>query len=211
MRLYLSSFRIGDGDTHLVSMLDGGRSVAVIANSMDPYERRGLDDEFLALEALGLKPRELDLRDYFEDNAQLADDLRSFNLVWVRGGNVFALRHAMAKSGADRILVALLNDDAFVYGGYSAGPCVLAPSLRGLELVDDMTSIERLYGEPPIFDGLGIIDFAFVPHVDSPGHPETELMKLVIARYLHDGTRHRTFRDGQVLVIDGDNEIVVGT
>ena len=51
-------------------------------------------------------------------------------------GNVFTLRMAFAKSGLDRVVVEGLAADQFVYAGFSAGPCVLAPSLAGLELCD---------------------------------------------------------------------------
>ena len=43
----------------------------------------------------------------------------------------------------------------------------------------------------------------------SPGHPETELIDDVVARYDADGTPHWKLRDGQVLVVDGDSATVV--
>lgn len=208
MRLYLSSFRIGDHPEYLLSMLGGKRRAAVVANSMDVYEHRGLETEFPALARLGIEAEEFDLRDYFDARDRIAEDLSRFDLIWVRGGNVFALRQAMAKSGADTALIDLLEEDALVYGGYSAGPCVLAPSLRGLDLCDDPAPVERMYGEPVIFDGLGVLDFAFVPHVDSPDHPETEALGRVAENYRREGIPHRVFRDGQVLVINGDDEFV---
>lgn len=208
MRLYLSSFRVGDHPEHLLSMLRGGTSVGVVTNAMDPYSRRGMEDELPRLTELGLDAVEVDLRNYFSVQESVFEDLARFDLIWARGGNAFALRQAMAKSGADHALVELLRADSIVYGGYSAGPCVLAPSLRGLELCDDIPGVEQLYDGEVLFDGLGILDFAFVPHFDSPGHPETELMNLVVAYYEREGVPYRTFRDGQALVIDGDNEFV---
>lgn len=208
MRLYLSSFRMGDHPEYLLSMLGGKRRAAVVANSMDVYEHRGLETEFPTLARLGIEAEEFDLRDYFDARDRIAEDLSRFDLIWVRGGNVFALRQAMAKSGADTALIDLLEQDALVYGGYSAGPCVLAPSLRGLEFCDDPAPVERMYREPVIFDGLGVLDFAFVPHVDSPDHPETEALGRVAENYRREGIPHRVFRDGQVLVINGDDEFV---
>ncbi len=209
MRLYLSSFGLGPRPDDLLSMLRGPRT-AVIANAMDPYPDRGLETEAEMFRPLGLDIVEVDLREHFADPTRIRDDLTNFDLLWVRGGNVFALRQALARSGADRAIVDLLKDDAFVYGGYSAGPCVLAPSLRGLEFCDDPKPVEAMYGEPVIFDGLGILDFAFVPHVDSVGHPETEALTEVAERYRCDGVPFRAFRDGQVLVRNGDEEYVVG-
>jgi dipeptidase E len=58
-------------------------------------------------------------------------------MAWLRGGNVFMLRYALSRSGADAVFGELLATDALVYAGYNAGPCVLSPSMRGLELVDE--------------------------------------------------------------------------
>jgi dipeptidase E len=124
--------------------------------------------------------------------------LVDFDLVWTRGGNVFVLRRAMADSGADRDLRRSIQQDAFVYGGYSAGGCVLAPDLSALAAVDDVTQVDA-----PITVGLGLLDRPFVPHVDSPGHPETLACDEVAATYHSRGEQHWALRDGEVLVVDG--------
>lgn len=119
------------------------------------------------------------------------------------------LRHALAESGADAILTDLLARDAVVYGGYSAGVCVLAPSLRGLEIVDEPGAVSATYGVPAIWDGLGLLEHAVVPHYRSPGHPETEACERLAEHYRAAGVPHRTLRDGQAIVIDsGMTEIV---
>ena len=73
--------------------------------------------------------------------------------------------------GADTAFRDLLAEDAVAYAGYSAGPCVLSPSLRGLEAVDDADAVVRIYGSEPVWDGLALLDEAFVPHCQSPGIP----------------------------------------
>jgi dipeptidase E len=211
MRMYLSSFRVGDHPDRLLALLgDAPPDVAVIANAMDAQtldERlAGVEREATALSALGLKPTEIDLRDYFgRPRRDIAAALAPFPLVWLRGGSAFMLRYALARSGADRVLTARLRRDDIVYAGYSAGPCVLAPSLRGLELCDDAQQVVETYGEPPIWDGLGILDYALVPHYESPDHPETQVLGVVAATYRAANIPHRTLRDGQVLLIDGDD------
>jgi dipeptidase E len=86
---------------------------------------------------------------------------------------------------------------------------VLAPSLRGLELCDPPRQVTEAWDAEPLWDGLGILDHAFVPHIDSPGHPETELCGRVAEHYRANGTLHRTLRDGQVLVVDGDRSDII--
>lgn len=209
MRLFLSSFRMGSCPQLLRELVGGDGRAAVIANAMDAQpeaqRREGVARELDALSALDLRPEHLDLRDFFA-----GDDVRTvlsgYDLLWLRGGNVFMLRYALRRSGADDVITDLLRADAVVYGGYSAGPCVLAGSLAHLVDVDDPAVVELTYGDRAPMDGLGILDWAFVPHVDSRGHPETEACGR-IARGLADrGLPHRTFRDGDVLIVDGADE-----
>jgi dipeptidase E len=212
MRMYLSSFRLGGHPDRLLSLLrePGGAEIAVIANAMDgqPGNERvaGVEREVDALTALGLRPTEVDLREFFDrPSAAVETTLARFPAVWLRGGNVFMLRYALARSGADTVMTRLLRQNALVYAGYSAGSCVLAPSLRGLDRCDDPAVVPETYGDPVVWDGLGILDYVIVPHVDSPGHPETEALSAVAAGYRADGVPHRTLRDGQALVVDGDD------
>lgn len=166
-----------------------------------------MERELEALTALGFEAEELDLRRYFGD-AEVRDALEGYDLLWVRGGDVFTLRYSLATSGADEAIIALLREDAVVYGGYSAGPCVLAPNLAGLENVDHPEYVKLLYGAEPLMSGLGVLDYCIVPHVSSPGHPETTACDLLAERYREAGTPHRTLRDGEVLIIDGDSSFV---
>jgi dipeptidase E len=55
------------------------------------------------------------------------------------------LRYSLAVSAADVLLVALPAEDALVYGGYSAGPCVLGPTLRSFEIADDPNAVPAIY------------------------------------------------------------------
>jgi dipeptidase E len=214
VRLYLSSFRMGDHPEHLVALAGGdSRRRVVIANAMDdapPQVRRaGVELELAALSGLGLDAVELDLRGYFGQERRLRRDLAGVSMAWLRGGNVFMLRYALYRSGADVMFQDLLAADSLVYAGYSAGPCVLSPSLRGLELVDDADAVTRVYGAPPVWEGLALLGEAFVPHYGSPGHPETAAMERVVTRYRAEGVAYRTLRDGQALLVNGPQTAIV--
>ena len=58
-------------------------------------------------------------------------------------------------------------------------------------------------------DGLALLTEAFVPHYQSPGHPETAAMDLVVARYQAAGVSYRSLRDGQALLINGPDTKIV--
>ncbi len=177
--------------------MSSGR-VAVIANAVDDWpaaaRASAVRSDAEPLRRLGFTPVELDLREFDSRPSELARALRAAALLWVRGGNTFTLRAALARSGADRLLPDIL-DDGPVYAGYSAGACVLAPSLRGLELLDDP-------GPEPIWDGLGLIDRAVVPHWNSPLDTDGATQRLA-RRYRRAGVAHWTLTDDQVLLVDG--------
>jgi dipeptidase E len=198
MRLYLSSFRVGSYPQRLLQLLGEDRRTALIPNAMDgapdQLRRDGLARDVGELEALGLDVTLVDLR---QPNA--VHQLAAYDLVWVRGGNVFVLRKVLADTGADTTLTGLLRGDALVYGGYSAGPCILAPEIGFLQKVDDITAVKK-----PVTTGLGLLDRPFVPHVGSPGHPETDACSEVSAELNRRGQDHWALSDGDVLVVEGD-------
>jgi dipeptidase E len=175
----------------------------VIGNALDtlPVDVRqaGVERELEDLRELGFDAREVDLR-----TPDAPNELHAVDLIWVRGGNAFVLRRALAIRGVDEQIVAMLRGDEVVYGGYSAGACVLAPDLYGLEQIDDDSLIEQ-----PIRDGLAILDRPVVPHVNSPGHPETHLCDQLSAGLRSAGRDHWALRDGDVLVVrNGETDIL---
>lgn len=214
MRLYLSSFRIGNKPEELLKLLTGRVRTALILNADDykgPEDRAvSLQREIGELERVGLEPGEVDLRRYFGWEDELRAVLAGFDLIYVRGGNAFILRRALRQSGADRIVKDLLANDAVVYAGYSAGPAMLTPSLRGIELFgDDSNVVPDGYDPSVIWEGLGILPYVLVPHYRSD-HPETAGADRAVEYYIATHTPFIALRDGEALVVDGDRQAVVG-
>jgi dipeptidase E len=170
-----------------------------------------VERELEALGALGFWAEELDLRKHFRqggDREGLHAELYSAGLVWARGGNAFVLRRAMAQSGFDHILVEALRRDDLVFGGYSGGIAVLAPNLRGIELVNDITSAPEGYDPAVIWDGLGVLPWSVVPHYKSP-HWSSPGIDTVVAYLQAHNLPYRTLSDGEALIISGDREELV--
>lgn len=206
MRLFLASYRFGADPGRLVRLVGGPGKVAVIANAADAWGRArdsAVVSDLVPLRRLGFDPHEVDLRRFLGAPDRLRAELSGYDAVWVRGGNTFVLRAQFARSGADTVLTELLREDALVYAGYSAGACIMAPSLRGLELVDDPAEVEPTCGVPVIWAGLGLIDDAIVPHHRSPGYApgESELIDRIVDGYRRDGTRFRALTDDDVIVV----------
>jgi dipeptidase E len=149
MRLYLSSFRMGDHPDYLAALAgESGRSAVVIANALDDapagVRRSGVENELAGLAGLGFDADELDLRDYFGHEQRLRHDLGGIAMAWLRGGNVFMLRYALFRSGGDVIFRDLLAADMLIYAGYSAGACVLSPSNNLLKCAIKRVAPSRL-------------------------------------------------------------------
>lgn len=206
MRLYLSSYRVGDSAGSLLALLGDGKRAALIENALDLYSeearemhRREVYDPAAELASLGIGATRLDLRTYFGRAEALAEELAGYDLVWVVGGNAFVLRRAMQASGFDEVIVGMLDNDEIVYGGFSAGAVVAAPSLAGMHLMDDPDEVPPGYNAETVWDGLGLIDHAIVPHFRSP-HPESAAAERATRYLCSQGLRYRALRDGEVIV-----------
>ena len=157
MRLYLSSYRMGDHFDALIEMAGQGARVAVISNALDfiPLQARldyarNVHDPLDDFRRAGLEATDLDLRRYFGEPVGLRQALAAFDLVWAVGGNAFLLMRAMRQSGFDKAITRLAGEERLVYGGWSAGAVVAGPSLRGIELMDDPHVVAEGYDpEPP--------------------------------------------------------------
>jgi dipeptidase E len=207
MKLYLSSYRFGDQPHQLADLVGGNKKIAIIPNALDIYpdgERKdtNLQKEKEGLTQIGLQPEFLDLRSYFGKPEDLRNVINQYGAVWVLGGNTFVLRRAYKESGLDIWLQDHKSDKEFVYAGYSAGVCVLSPELKGLEIVDEPNNIPEGYKDEVIWEGVGLIDFAFAPHFESPGHPETEMVSKEVEYMIKNGIEHRTLHDGQVIIME---------
>lgn len=202
MKLFLSSFRLGDDPQKLSDLFLRNKKVAVIANAVDHATDAERDErvtyEMNALRSIGLEPEELDLRKYFLDNSALATDVSKFGGVWLRGGNSFVLRKAMAYSGFDAYVLSMKANPDFVYAGYSAGVCVCGPTLHGVELCDDPHALPIDYHPEIIWEGLGLISYSVAPHYRSD-HPESALIEQVVEYYQQNHIPYVPLADGEFI------------
>lgn len=202
MKLYLSSFGVGNRESELRS-LAAGRRLGFIPNALDGVEADTREDSNVRslsqVRELGLEVETFDLRQYFGAVEELRADLAELDGVWVRGGNTFVLRQAMRLSGFDDALRGVATGD-FLYGGYSAGVCVLAPSLDGLQPVDDPTVFPYSSTEV-VWEGLGVLDYLLLPHFESD-HPESADIDRAVGYCMSSDIPFRTMRDGDVIICE---------
>jgi dipeptidase E len=204
MKLYLSSFRLGNQVAELRGLAGSHTHFALVPNALDCIDNadmrqavidRGISD----LVDLGFTVTIIDLREHFHSFESLSKKLEPFNSVFVTGGNVFVLRRAMAYSGFDNWIWSRKCNEDFLYASYSAGSCICAQTLQGLHLVDDPHIVPPGYQPDIIFSGLSLIPYSFIPHYKS-NHHESEAIAKVVDFCHREQISYRTYSDGDVLI-----------
>ena len=205
MKLYLSSYKVGNKAEELKKwIVEHNNKICLIPNSRDIYpegERKTeeIQKDVKELEDLGFEVTVISLKDYFNKKEELYERLEKFSAFYVIGGNTFALRQAMFLSGFDKFLKSIENNPNYLYAGYSAGICVLAKDMHGLDVCDDPNI--NPYGIETIWEGLGYFDYIFLPHYKS-NHKETKLIDDSVEFCIKNNIKFKTLHDGDVILED---------
>lgn len=204
MKLYLSSYRIPtpkDLEDLLGKSLQEC-SVALISNTKDYYTKRARDftvgDLVKYMKKLGLKVDEIDLREYSEADS-VKQKLSGHDLIWAMGGNTYMLRYEMQRSGFDQVIKDLI-ESGIVYGGDSAGALVAGRSIAGVESAD-----EPEFAEEYIADGLNLIPYVVLPHIDNPEFTDV----LPVFKEKHQDKEIIELKDSQAIIFNDDGHRIV--
>ncbi len=206
MKFYLSSLKVGNDSKKLQKLVGKNKSVAYIANALDFTgdldKRKYMEEKDMGdLRRLDFEVEKIELRKYFNKESELEEKIKSFGLIWVRGGNEFVLRQAMKLSGLDNILKKFLKEKiSIVYGGYGAGVTIIGPTLKGIELVEDLTLKPYLMLQYTVWEGLELIDYQIVPHHDKE-NPSQSAMNDLIEYYEKNKIKYKTIKDGESIII----------
>lgn len=206
MKFYLSSYKIGNEKEKLRGLIGNNKKIGFIDNASDftghdPKKRKDSTKEVMrSIEELGIEVEQIDLRDYFGKKEELQKKIDGLGGIFIKGGNTFVLRQAMKISGLDEILKNMKRED-FLYAGYSAGGCVLSKRLDYLQIVDNPNDFPYKEINETIWEGLGLIDFAFLPHYKSD-HPESSDIDKELEYCKENNIPFKALRDGEVLIIE---------
>ncbi len=189
MKMYLSSFRLGDCPEKLADLFGANKKIGVVANATEDIQTSKervvkVYNEIEWLTDLGLLADEIDLREYFGNEQALMERIDNYGGVWVRGGNSINIRRAALYSGFDNIILNKNKDENFVYARYSAGICLLTPDLHGIDLCDNPDFIPAGYKSEIIWEGLGILKYYVAPHYRTPNHPESPYIEKTVDYYI---------------------------
>ncbi|MBC7836185.1 Type 1 glutamine amidotransferase-like domain-containing protein [Acetobacteraceae bacterium] len=162
----------------------------------------------------GLDPRPVWLDESLVDMRQFAEkvdeitfegepdlkDLSQYDFIFVSGGNAFYLAYRLAETSMDEMLKKYITNGG-IYCGSSAGGVILMDNIEHFTPVDDATKA------PAIYPGLGLIDFAFIPHADNKKYAEG--MRAVADKYEQVGKEVILVNDNQAVIIDGSKRELV--
>ena len=205
MKLYLSSYKLGNKTDYLKEWIkEHGNNILMISNAKDdkPFdeeEKEKLEYNVKVLEDVGFNVTLLDLRQYFNNNDKLMDDIRGYNAFFVRGGNTFVLRKAMSLSGFDKFLVNNKTNDKILYIGESAGTCVLAKNLDGVDIEDNPINVYN--DDVVMYEGVGLLDFSPVPHYKSE-YVDNKIIDDTIDYMKKNNIEYKTIKDGEVIIFE---------
>lgn len=149
-----------------------------------------LIDDLEKLKSLGFKIDICDIngvgKDIFLPRFEWAD------VFYFEGGNTQWLRSCIKNSGLEEYLLKLLETRIWI--GASAGSCVLCPTVCNScqDLFD-----EKIAGFST--DGLGLVDFQFIPHFNN------EFFQKINSENLENASKNLLEIDGKKLYIVDDN------
>jgi dipeptidase E len=105
--------------------------------------------------------------------------LKDAELLFLGGGNSSHLMYWVKQSGLQEELPLLL--ESRIYAGISAGSCIAGPTIDN--------SVQNLFGETyelEIKEGLGLVNFQFIPHLNSPSFDK------IREKYLKEASKELT-------------------
>lgn len=134
------------------------------------------------------------------EEEHIPDDLSQYGFIFIGGGSVFYLAYRLAETGLDKKIKKYVKDEG-VFSGSSAGAIILMNDIGPYASVDDPSQAPKMY------PGLGLVDFAVLPHADNEKYGP--LMHKLAKDFQKNEYQTSLFNDNQVLVIDGDKREII--
>ena len=117
----------------------------------------------------------------------------------VCGGSVYYLIDLIRKRNLEQIIIDAVKNEKIIYTGTSAGSIIVSASIAAFSYDED----EKEYvGKVPDRRGLGLINFAIVPHCNNADFREGH--KTMIDHMTDDPTPLIFLNDNQAVFVDND-------
>ena len=133
-----------------------------------------------------------------DSNFNFQKFISSFDFIFVSGGTAYILTYWMEKTGSREIIKNLILEDKIVYGGESAGAIFAYKEIDTYKELDyPGRALEK------IDEGLGIIDFAPIPHWENE---EFQVgLENIKSKFEAQGVKTYTMADDQALFVEDNN------
>ncbi len=174
--------------------------IAFITTAADPYDNKYfVEEDRQKLAAMGFQLIEYDIKQKKKD--QLFDELKTFDALYLTGGNTFYLLEKAQESGFTEVINELV-EKGIVYIGGSAGAAIAGISIQPVALLDDPSKAPHLQST----DGLGLVNFVILPHYGKEKY--ANLYKKIMDEY---GKKYKliTLTDEQAIIVDENGYKIV--
>lgn len=171
------------------------------ASNYKPFKSKWLLESEKRWQAMFPDYQEFDLERAIriDPNFDFQTFLSSYDFIFVSGGNIFLLSYWMHKTGSDKIIKNLINEDKVVYGGESAGSIYVCKDLDPYKQVDNPDkAIEKINA------GLNLVDFMILPHWGNSDFQDG--LETINNEFKNKGLKAYKINDNQALFIK-DNTV----
>lgn len=134
-----------------------------------------------------------------KDIDTLRQELSTYDVIYVTGGNTFYLLHHARLSGFDVVIKDLINLGV-VYIGGSAGSCIMSPTIKHLMTLDHPEQVPELTDHT----ALNLVPQLIVPHAGREKYAARH--EQIKAEY---GDQILFLRDDQAVIVNDDKIKVV--
>lgn len=144
--------------------------------------------------------------DHFDDADAFAAALDDVDVLYVAGGNTFALLAALRRRCGDSVLIDRVRG-GLPYIGSSAGSIITGLSIEPVSLMDDPADAPDLLSR----DGLGLIDAVVIPHADGqlPPYPPALIARI---KQTYEADYPLTFiNDDQALLVENAHPSLIAS
>lgn len=133
------------------------QKIAIITNA----SQEGKEDKYARLAEKQFRDLGFSSVSFVDVGTEQVHSLDETDIVYVMGGNTFALLRKIRESGADKILSRRLSGKSgFIYIGVSAGSILLTPTIRIANEIEPDMNVEGIDD----FSGLSLFPDEIYPH-----------------------------------------------
>jgi dipeptidase E len=155
------------------------KRVAFIPTAGDLYTSKPwMEADRKALSDFGYVVSDVDLKE--KHASELFDELTTFDIIFVAGGNTTYLFEYAHVSGFVTIINNLLTRGC-IYIGSSAGSLLAGPSVEPF-VEDDLSELPKDFALHNS-DGLNLVDYIILPHYPNFGESNDRIAEKYVARY----------------------------